>query len=319
MKWMNISRRKMLGLLIACGVYTPFSGLQASTLQPHSSTGNFRFIYENATYKAEFLDFLTNVFNLYPESEMHNLIASVTKKFGSDEDIYKNLQSDTPDIKPLLSDLTYALPALAKQKKEMAEQTSSLLDTSRRYEGYLEFGSTGRYLDALEECIDIEGDRHFVSERDATYAIPDMIDRGQIFKAGTFSPLNNYQFDLNRNIPENSLDLVTVYIGFHHCPIDLRESFFGAIRDRMTKNGRLIVRDHDVNNEKMWKMVSLAHDVFNMGTNETWAYNNNEFRAFYSLAELDTLLVKAGFKSNGKKLFQKGDPTRNALMVYQKA
>ena len=53
-----------------------------------------------------------------------------------------------------------------------------------------------------------------------------------------------------------------------------------------------------------------------MGTLESWSYNENELRNFYALETLDTLLSRHGFTSNGKRLYQRGDPTLNALMAY---
>jgi SAM-dependent methyltransferase len=224
-----------------------------------------------------------------------------------------------PDIKPFLADLTYAIPALIKQKKIMAVQTASLIDGKRIYDGYLEVGSTGRYLDSLEEVLNIEGEIVFLTEKEATYSLVDMVDRGQVFKAGQDISLNEYKPDLLSHIPRNSLDLVTVYIGFHHCPVDLREDFISSVREVLRDDGVLILRDHDAHNEKMNKVVALAHDVFNMGTNETWDYNSSELRNFYSLNELELMLAKFGFKSKGDKLFQDGDPTLNALMRFSKA
>jgi isopenicillin N synthase-like dioxygenase len=110
-----------------------------------------------------------------------------------------------------------------------------------------------------------------------------------------------------------------VYIGFHHCPVDLRNEFFASIRDVMKPDGYLIVRDHDVRDETMWHMVALAHDVFNLGTEESWAYNERELRRFYSLATLDKMLNKAGFATDGRRLLQDGDPTLNTLMLYRKS
>ena len=92
----------------------------------------------------------------------------------------------------------------------------------------------------------------------------------------------------------------------------------GSIREVITPGGYLILRDHNVHNEKMQKMVALAHDVFNMGTAESWDYNERELRHFYSLEELDAMLVKWSFKSDGRRLYQSGDPTLNALMLYRK-
>jgi hypothetical protein len=279
---------------------------------------NFQFIYNDPLLHQEFLKFLTNVFHLYPEEQLHKLIIKTIEKNKQDQDIYINTQTALGGIQPFLSDLTYALPALNKQKKIITEQTLTLLGEKKRYEGYLELGSTGRYIDALEEAIEIQEGRYFVSEKPAIYSLSDMLDRGQISKAGQTIELNDYQINLSKHIPKNSLELVTVYIGFHHCPIHLREEFITTIRDTMKTGASLVVRDHDVHDKKMYHMAALAHDVFNMGTQETWSYNNKELRNFYSLEYLDKMLKKYGFKSNDRKLYQQGDPTLNALMIYTK-
>ena len=200
----------------------------------------------------------------------------------------------------------------------MANQTQRLLPDKKRFEGYLEVGSTGRYLDSLEEVLDIKGEVYFLSEKAPTYSFEDMIDRGQIAKGGEFITLNNYSTKLAKTVPQNSIDLATVYIGFHHCPFELREEFITSIRDVLKPGASLILRDHHAHNETMWKIVSLAHDVFNMGTKESWSYNASELRNFYSLETLDQMLVEYGFQSSGERLFQEGDPTLNALMHYKK-
>ena len=279
---------------------------------------NFRYIYADPAYRGEFKAFLSNVFHLFPEDEMHDLIRKGTDAYASDDEVYHKLQTQLDDITPLLADLTYALPALSKQKALLAAQSAELCSTDARYEGYLEVGSNGRYLDSLEERFKIVGDRFIVSERPPSYSIIDILDRGQLFKPGEFLALNDYRTDFAATIPPGSIELANVFIGFHHCPIPLREPFVGAIRDCLKPGGRLIVRDHDVHDEKMWKMVALAHDVFNMGTRESWEYNERELRHFYSLDTLDSMLGEAGFESDGRRLFQAGDPTLNALMAYRK-
>lgn len=280
--------------------------------------GNFSYIYRNNDLREQFFNFLVNVFHLYPEHELHALIQSFAESYSADENVYKQLQQNIGNIKPFLSELTFALPALNKQKRDMRSQSCELLDTNRRYEGYLEIGSTGRYLDALEEPLDIVGERYFLAERAPNYSLPDILDRGQIMQAGNYIPLADYAPTLGKAIPANSLDLVTVFIGFHHCPLPLREQFISDIRDSMKLGGYLIVRDHDAHNDDMHAMVGLAHDVFNMGTNESWEYNAKELRNFYSLAFLDEWLSNSGFQGSGEKLYQAGDPTHNALMVYRK-
>jgi SAM-dependent methyltransferase len=285
---------------------------------PWSSRDNFRFVYENAQFRGEFKQFLTNVFRLFPEDELHELIGRGVASRGGDVDVYTHLQGELGSIKPLLGDLTYALPALAKQKDVLAGQSAALIDSDGRYDGYLEVGSNGRYVDSLEERFDIVGDRVFVSERAPGYSLVDMLDRGQVGVGGRYIDLDDYRTDFAATIPRASIDLATVFIGFHHCPVPLREAFIGGLGECLRPGGRLLVRDHDVRDLKMWKLVALAHDVFNMGTLESWDYNARELRHFYPLDTLDVLLASHGFEPEGRRLFQDGDPTLNALMAYRK-
>jgi hypothetical protein len=65
-------------------------------------------------------------------------------------------------------------------------------------------------------------------------------------------------------------------------------------------------------------MVCLAHDVFNCGLKETWSTNHSELRYFRSLKEWVAYLDARGFKYTGVPIYQKGDPTKNALMEFIK-
>lgn len=313
-----LKQASLLPFLLAAFPASQLFG-KASKLLSESEIGNFKYIYENEKYRSNFFTFLVNVFHLYPEKEFHQLIAQVTADKQIDDAIYQEVQKQLKNIKPLLGDLTYAIPALNKQKKVITQQTLKLLPDVKKVDGYLEFGSTGRYLDELEEHLKIRGEICFVDSKPASFAPDSIVDRGQLSKAGRFIPLNNYDTKIAKNLPKNSFDLVTVYIGFHHCPPHLREEFITSIRDVLKPNGKLILRDHDAHDEKMLRMVALAHDVFNLGTKETIDYNRKEERYFYSLEFLNKMMHKFGFKSAGEKLLQEGDPTLNTLMVYTKA
>lgn len=283
-----------------------------------SKWSNFKYIYGNSRLKAEFKKFLVNVFHLFPEDELHELIAQTAQNNSSDKEIYNQVQSKLDDVTPFMSAFTYQLPALFKQKDEMAKQTVTLIGEDTDYNGYLEIGSSGRYLDYLEEKVNIDGERYYADGKEPGYAITEMIDRGQISIGAIYIPLADYKTNYSEVIPAESLDLVTVYIGFHHCPIDLRVQFISSIRDTMRKGGKLILRDHDCDSVEQQTIVALSHDVFNMGTNETWEYNEREIRNFYSLDFICQFVEKLGFKFEGKTLFQDGDPTKNALMLFTK-
>ncbi len=284
-----------------------------------STVGNFRYIYSNPELRREFLDFLTNVFHLFPEQEFHDVLIKLSRDEASDQQVYEALQEELDDIKPFLGVFRYAIPALKKQKAIMADQTVMLLHPDSRYEGHLEIGSTGRYISVLEDRLDIVGDIFLLHTQEGGYGPEDIVERGQLTKIGTHIDMGNYSTEFAQVIPKNSLDLVTVYIGFHHCPLHKREEFISAVIDVIRPGGRLILRDHDAHNEDMWRMAALAHDTFNAGIEESWQFNENELRNFYSLRFIIDYLENLGLKHGGQLYFQRGDPTRNGLTAFTKA
>src|SRR4051794_28193397 len=111
----------------------------------------FKTVFSDTRRSDDFYRFLQVIFNLYPEDKFHYLIASRTKEKKTDEEIYKAVQQGLPKIKPFLSEVTLALPALKKQKKEIAKQVLQLLSGKTEINGYLEIGSTGRYISELRK------------------------------------------------------------------------------------------------------------------------------------------------------------------------
>ncbi len=210
---MNKTRRILIGSL--AGIFASLPAHRAlAWFNRIGVTGNFSYIYGNTSHRNEFKPFLENVFNLYPETELHRLIHLLNNEHSSDQAVYTALQNNLDDVTPFLSDIRYSLPALSKQKEVITKQTCQLLDTKKAYQGYLEIGSTGRYLDGLEEELTISGERYFVTDKPASYSPIDMIDRGQLAKAGDDILLNNYQTKLNKIIPSRSLDLAPFTLGF---------------------------------------------------------------------------------------------------------
>jgi SAM-dependent methyltransferase len=280
--------------------------------------GNFRYIYASPTLKSEFLDFLTNVFHLYPEHDLHDSLARLAVSNDTDQQVYEALQQEMGDLSPFLGAFRYAIPALRKQKQIIASQTLMLIDPNARYDGHLEIGSTGRYIGILEDQLDITGEVFLLHTQEAGYGPEDIVDRGQLPKIGTHIDMGNYSTEFANIIPHNSLDMVTVYIGFHHCPIETRKEFITAVRDVIRPGGTLILRDHDCFDEDSWRMAALAHDTFNAGIDETWQFNADELRNFYSMRFIIDYVEDIGFRNNNQLLYQPGDPTRNGLTAFKK-
>lgn len=293
---------------------------QASTHAIDGTTprSNFHVVYDDLRARDRFFLFLQNVYHLYPESPFHQLIIDETNESSSDQNIYNKIQERLAGIKPFLSEATYGLPALKKQKAEMARQTAELLGTSRRLSGYVEIGTTGRYANGIRQQIPIDGPLYVVNDVEPGFSPNDIAERGQLTKVGEYVPMGNYEpFDGNVIRPE-SVELVTNFIGFHHAPADKRARFIQAVWRVLKPGGRLVVRDHDVDSPEMHAFVALAHDVFNAGLNITWAENAAQVRNFTSVPQLEAALGAAGFEKSASRLLQAHDPTRNTLMVFVK-
>jgi SAM-dependent methyltransferase len=288
--------------------------LQNAWALEHSS--NFRAVYGSPPTKAAFLLFLANVYHLYPEDRFQRLIEEVSRTGNSDKEIYARIQQRLPEIKPVLGLMRYALPALAKQKGEMMHQTLELLGATRRVNGYMEIGTTGRYVGRLRSKVKIEGDIVLLNSTAPSYSPSDVVERGQPFKIGRYVSLNDYAPVPAGQIADRSLDMVTNYIGFHHSPVAKRDAFVQSLHRVLRPGGRMIVRDHDVDSPDMNRMVALAHDVFNMGLGVNWTANQQEIRNFTSMEQLVSYIEGFGFKYAGQPLLQVGDPTRNALMRF---
>lgn len=283
----------------------------------HSS--NFKAVFGDPRLKDGFLLFLTNVYNIYPEDRFQRLLEELSKSGNTDKEIYSQIQVRLPEIKPILSLIRYALPALAKQKTEMAHQTLELMGSVRKVDGYMEIGTTGRYVSRLKSDIKLTGDTVLVHSTKPLYSPTDVVERGRPLKIGRFVSLNDYAPILSTQVADESLDLVTNFIGFHHCPPSKRDAFVQSLYRTLRPGGRLIVRDHDVDSDKMNRMVALAHDVFNAGLETKWSVNQKEIRNFTSMNQLIAYIEGFGFKHTAHPQYQAGDPTQNALMNFLRA
>lgn len=286
---------------------------------PDRDLANFRTIFGDPALKARFRPFLIHVFHLFPEPELTALISRLVAEHSRDPAVYRELAAGLDAISPVLAGPRYALPALRHQKAVMAEQTAKLLGPTSEINGYFELGSHGRYYDALEERLAVEGPLYTSALGPPGASLEDIVDRGQLSRVGSWLPWSDYQPIDEAQIASESLDLVTVYIGLHHAREEQRLPFLRSLARVLRPGGSLILRDHDVQTREQEHLVSLAHDVFNAGTRETWRTNATERRNFYPLDTILDLAAQAGLVAGSERLLQDGDPTLNTLVRLQKA
>lgn len=282
------------------------------------TSSEFHAIYSQQEWKDKFFLFLENIFHLYPEQKFHQLIQEACNQFKDDESIYKYIFQKLPGIKPFHAPLTYALPALKKQKKEMARQTLQLIGSDKTINGYAEIGSTGRYISALRKHVSVTGPIYLIHDAPPTNSLDDIMERGQLKKLGKFIPLVNYRPIPFDQVAQNSVDMVTCYIGLHHCTPDVLDGFVKSILQVLRPGGFFILRDHDVKTSAMSTFVSLVHTVFNVGTDISWETEHKDYKKFKSADEWSGYLQQCGFKDIGKRVLQDKDPSLNTLMAFVK-
>jgi FAD/FMN-containing dehydrogenase len=275
----------------------------------------FHAVYRDTRSADRFYAFLQNIFHLYPEDRFHTLIMNLVARHGGDEAIYRGIQAGLPGIAPFLSELRYALPALAEQKREMGRQTARLLPSGRTFQDYVEIGTTGRYVNALRRSLPLHGAVTLVHDKAPTNSPVDIVERGQLRRFKQWAPLDDYA---PIALPPASADLVSCFVGLHHMEPGKLPAFLASIARILRPGGWFVVRDHDVRDSAMDSFVALAHCVFNAGLGETWATNCAELRHF---APVDTWIARieaAGFRHSGQRLVQDGDPSDNVLLAFER-
>jgi len=289
----------------------------APTLQEEgkqAASSLFHSVYGSAREADKFYAFLQNIFHLYPEDRFHTLIKQATRQHADEEAIYRAVQAGLPGITPPLSLLRYALPSLVVQKEEMGRQTARLLG-DKPLQDYVEIGTTGRYVKALRRHLKLQGSVTLVHDRAPANTPVDIVERGQLGSIGGFVPLRDYA---PIDMPAQSADLVSCYVGLHHMEQHKLAPFLDSVAKIVRPGGYFIVRDHDVKDQQMHDFVSLAHCVFNAGLGESWATNNAELRFFDSVDEWIRRIEAAGFEHTGERIVQDGDPSDNVLMAFRR-
>lgn len=267
-------------------------------------------------------DFLTHIFNTLPADALMDLCQNSVANSANDQEVFKQLSKQLPAIKPnKITHLRATLASLKVQKNEMAQQTAEITEEDgcccktiqRMIEGYLEIGSPGRYIESLRKYFAFKGPIFVMNDHQG---VADIVERGTLFSPGTFLNLT-YTKESISAIKDNSLDLVTCFIGLHHCPVELLEEFLEEIYRVLRPGGNFVVRDHDATQELL-PLVHFAHSIYNVGTGVSLKDELAEVRNFQPLSYWTEKVESVGFKDQQKRLLQQGDPTANTLIVFKK-
>jgi FAD/FMN-containing dehydrogenase/SAM-dependent methyltransferase len=267
--------------------------------------------------RAEVRDFLNNVFMQLDEKSFFTLMDSILENSElSDQQIYASLFSKISQSKPsALSKFQLTLKSLKSLKNDLGDQTAHLIG-ERKIKGYVEIGYPGRMLRPLKNRLQIKGPFYAITDKER---MTDYVEAGFPRPYDRFVPLNDYAPISETMIPTSSVDLVCMYIGLHHAPVEKLEAFIESVKRILRPGGIFILMDHDAHSIELKNLVHVVHSIFNAATGVEPEMNDHEIRNFQSLKHWIDLLQSHGMiHYQHAPLVRDGDSTLNSLIRFDK-
>ncbi len=283
----------------------------------------FQALKDNPGFRREFRKFIRNVFLNLHEDGFLQLVDQVLDKERDRESIYQSLEKTIASAQPnVISGVYYSLKALISQRAVLKKQLQELLGEGFSANGYVEIGFPGRMVSTMQQVVDLSGKITVVNTQES---LLDYIQSGFPRPYHMFVPLDEYA-PLTSSLDRSSVDLISCFIGLHHCPEEKLDSYVQSISEVLRPGGSFILRDHDATSPMLIAMASLAHSTFNLGTGVPWQGamdghdEKNEERNFQSLTYWDSLMKRHGLmrSEDVSPLIRPGDPTMNSLVRYVK-
>lgn len=282
-----------------------------------NKNSDFHKVFFNQKLSDSLYLFLQNIYHLYPEKDFFSLIYHSVKKYNTDKEIYNSIQKKLPEIKTKLSDITYWLPALKKQKRVIISQLVEILNNTKKINWYLEIWTTGRHIKDLKNNFNISWKIYTTNFSNPDNSLWEIFERWWITKVSKHFELNDYEI-LTKNIEAKSIWLVFMPIWLHHIKKEKLELFIESIAKILRKWWIFILRDHNAYNKDMKLHCSNIHTVFNLGLNISYKEDKEEYRNFNSIEYWSELLSKYWLEQSWKMLLQDNDPTLNTLVKFIK-
>ncbi|EFC39575.1 predicted protein [Naegleria gruberi] len=257
-------------------------------------------------------DFLRYVFPVVDAKEFQRFL--LINKQLDDKQLYNLIQSNylnsnISKAKILFNLVRYNTFILAKEiERQISELLESNILHNRKFDGQLTIGDCGRFTNLLKKKFKVSGSSFVVNDKERA---TDVLERKSLTPVGKFVP-----YDQLHDIPSNSVDLITCFIGLHHYTDTELNLYMKELKRILRPNGIFILREHDVDNEHMESMVHVAHNIFNALTGLTFEDNEKEFRHFRSMKEWNSICKSFGFYNLENYQLQHGDSTIDLMTAY---
>ncbi|ARH00994.1 FAD-binding protein [Legionella micdadei] len=303
------------------GIFT--SGFYQKYLAPQpQQTNHFKVIMASEESKKKFAGFLKNVLHRVDADKFYALLEDIMDYNDTHAEIYEELCKRLPEIMPsAVGDFRRILNSLATIKEDLAAQAKAILpEDMTEINGLVEIGYPGRFVGGFKQNFHVTGSIVAMHENDP--GLTDYIQTGFPRPYDRFEKLD-YNKPSLKNLPSNSADVITCYVGLHHFPEEELESFLTDVRRVLRDGGHFLLVDHDVVDEESASMAHMAHTVFNAVTGVSLQEELNERRDFRPMAHWKALLERHGLgyavEGPDVEMIREGDPSRNRMVSFVKA
>ncbi|KTC86133.1 MULTISPECIES: FAD-binding protein [Legionella] len=304
------------------GVFS--SGLYQKYLAPQTEVNHFKVIMESEENKEEFAGFLKNVLQRVDADKFFALLEDIMTYNDTHAEIYQELCNRLPEIMPsAIGDFRHILSSLSAIKTDLARQAKAILPSEMtEINGLVEIGYPARFVGGFKANYQVTGPIVAIHEND-----PSLTD---YIQTGYPRPNDDYRkLDYNKphlalaDLPEDSADVITCYVGLHHFPDDELEAFLTEVRRVLREGGHFLLVDHDVEyGETSMSMAHMAHTVFNAVTGASLKEEMTERRNFRPMSHWKALLEEygLGYEVEGPDvpMIREGDPSRNRMVSFVK-
>lgn len=210
---------------------------------------------------------------------------------------------------------------LYNQANVLTNQTVELIKQIRGTEqinGIIYVGDPGRYMKKICNTLNVSGDKFIVHDKFSSF---DIIETSTILPSRLGQRVtidyDNVGIDFLKDVCDESVDLVTLYIGLHHFKNDDLHNFLNQVQRVLRPNGLFILRDHNATDDIV-PLLNFAHSYFNALTEVSYKDEINEFRNFRTIQETRQIISKYDMIDSQIYKKQHLDPTENHLMAFIK-
>lgn len=292
---------------------------------PTRRANAFRDLLSNPLLRQNFKDgFLTQIFNVMDHEQLFRMILKAARdpENRDDIEIYRALQRQVNESSgPVGAALKTwkQLNQLSAQKSELTREVCSIVSHLGKFgqlHDLLSIGDAGRLVLSLRRALHMKG-QCWVAHDAFSEDVPAVMERGSLDPVGTHVSWQLMEAGPFLEVPDASVDLVTMMQGLHHIPQQHLPGFLQEVVRVLRPGGLFLFREHDALPALM-PMLELAHSVFNAVMGVTDKEEEMELRAFRPLSEWRQILETTGLEDSMLFEMEPYDPTLDEMICFYK-